>query len=273
MNELRGVARVMGMKYFRHLSKPELHQALQRQLQHAERAQARAAEPKLKGKGKKGQGIRRFWWRKSKKRSKDRAAEVQVVNTLDPIMLTELGQNTFRFVRPNGTVVLYNVDTLVQYILATGNFSEPETRIPFSDDILKQIDAEVKSSGLELASVFEAQQQKAKFEALKVKRDGLLGLERCAGEVVTEMLSIIEDEDSEEGEMRLVMEVFPSFADLFGQLKSNDFEYASQCHKHFVEYLHGPPNRPTVDESGLFEVVLDFMKQTAGKSSSKGFGA
>jgi hypothetical protein len=77
------------------------------------------------------------------------------------------------------------------------------------------------------------------------------------------MLEIIEDDDTEEGEMRLAMEVFPSFADLFSQLKSNDAEYASQCHKHFVEFLHGPPNRPTVDESGLFEVVINFMKQTA----------
>ncbi|CAK4184983.1 unnamed protein product [Aphanomyces euteiches] len=270
MNELRGVARVMGMKYFRHLSKPELYQALQRQLHHAERAQARAEEPKSKGKGKKGQGIRRFWWRKAKKQNKKAKEEAQVVNTVDPIMFTELGPHTFRFVRPNGTVVLYNVDTLVQYILATGDFSEPETRLAFSEDILKEIDSTAKAAGFKCGSVLEAFQQKAKFDQMKIKRDGLLGLERCAGEVVTEMLHIIEDEDSEEGEMRLVMEVFPSFADLFGQLKSNDPEYASQCHKHYIEYLHGPPNRPTVDESGLFEVVLEFMKQTA-KSAAPGY--
>ncbi|ETV89356.1 hypothetical protein, variant [Aphanomyces astaci] len=278
MNELRGVARVMGMKYFRHLSKLELHQALQRQLHQVERAQAKADLPKPKGKDAKGRGTRRFWWRKSKNKNKGNAAttssDVQVLNTLDPIMLSELGPHTFQFVRPNGTVVVYNIDTLVQYILATGNFSEPETRIAFSDDVLKQLDNAATAAGFKFASVVTAQQQRAVFEQERIKRDGLLGLERCMGEVVTEMLHIIEDDDGEEGEMRLVMDVFPSFADLFNQLKSNDREYASHCHKHYVEYLRGPPNRPTVDESGLFGVVLDFMKQMAGKApTAQRYGA
>jgi cellobiose phosphorylase len=49
----------------------------------------------------------------------------------------------FEFTRTNGSVVVYNVETLVQYILATGDFSEPETRIPFSDEDLRRIDSEV----------------------------------------------------------------------------------------------------------------------------------
>lgn len=54
----------------------------------------------------------------------------------------------FDFVRSNGSVVVYNVDTLVQYILATGDFSEPETRIPFSEENLRQIDTEVCEGGV-----------------------------------------------------------------------------------------------------------------------------
>ncbi|RHY34105.1 hypothetical protein DYB32_001141 [Aphanomyces invadans] len=151
-----------------------------------------------------GRGTRRFWWRKSKKKKGNATgkAEPQVLNTLDPIMLTELGPHTVL------SFLAFNV-----------------------------------------------------------------GLERCTGEVVTEMLHIIEDDDAEEGEMRLVMDVFPSFADMFGQLKSNDPEYAAQCHKHYMEYLRGPPNRPTVDASGLFDVVLDFMKQVAAQRSSSRYGA
>lgn len=41
---------------------------------------------------------------------------------------------------------MYNVETLVQYILATGDFSEPQTRIPFSEENLRQIDYEVGSA-------------------------------------------------------------------------------------------------------------------------------
>ncbi|OQR95692.1 hypothetical protein THRCLA_07644 [Thraustotheca clavata] len=276
MDELHGLARVMGMKYFRHLSKLELHQALQRQMHHAKKAQ----EASRKKKGKKKRKAKKYWWRKTKKNTK----RDQGLNTVDPIMLTELGPHTFRFVRPNGTVVVYNLDSLIAYILATGDFSEPETRIPFPDDMLRQLDTEVcprrgtlsvilraKAAGLELQSVVTAKANKAQFEQQKIKRDGLLGLERCAGEVVTEMLQVIEDEDSEEGEMRLVMEIFPNFADLYSQLKMNDPEYAAQCHKHYLEYLQGPPNRPTVDESGLYQVVVEFMKQTAERPSHHRF--
>ncbi|KDO32873.1 hypothetical protein SPRG_02565 [Saprolegnia parasitica CBS 223.65] len=263
MDELHGLARVMGMKYFRHLSKLELHQALQRQMQYAKRAHA-SAVGKSKKKRKKGKKTKaKYWWRKTTKTTKASSG----LNTVDPIMLTELGPHTFRFVRPNGTIVVYNIESLVQYILATGDFSEPETRLPFPDAMLAQLDAEAKAAGLELGSVAAAKQDKAAFEQLKIKRDGLLGLERCAGEVVTEMLEVIEDDDGEEGEMRLVMEIFPNFADLYSQLKMNDAAYAAQCHKHFVEYLQGPPNRPTIDESGLYHIVLDFMAQTAAGPS------
>lgn len=101
--------------------------------------------------------------------------------------------------RTNGTVVAYNVDSLVQYILATGDFSEPQTRLPFSDGDLKRIDAEVccvlslarvcagpcftqiasccqaRKADLPHKSVWEAKQNKHEFEAQKVKRDGILG--------------------------------------------------------------------------------------------------
>lgn len=51
----------------------------------------------------------------------------------------------FEFTRTNGSVVMYNVESLVQYLLATGDFSEPETRIPFSDEDLRRLDIEVSS--------------------------------------------------------------------------------------------------------------------------------
>lgn len=66
------------------------------------------------------------------------------MNKIDPIMLSPLTKHTFKFVRSNGTCVLFNVESLVDYILATGDFSDPETRISFSDADLKQIDRIVR---------------------------------------------------------------------------------------------------------------------------------
>ncbi|KAF1329851.1 hypothetical protein FI667_g5562, partial [Globisporangium splendens] len=175
------------------------------------------------------------------------------INTLDPIMMTELGPHT--------------------YILATGDFTEPQTRIPFSEENLRRIDYEAKVAKLNLKSVWEAKSNKHKFEEQKVKRDGILGLERCAGEYVTKMLDVVESDDSEEGEMMLIMSLFPSFSDIFEQIRASDKEYAKQCMDHFKAYLRGPKNRPTEDSSGLLPVILGFLDEVSkGGQSASAFG-
>ena len=68
-------------------------------------------------------------------------------NALDPIMLVEVGEHHYRFVRPNGRNVMYNLDSLVDYFISTGDFLEPETRLPFSDDELRAIDVKVRDPG------------------------------------------------------------------------------------------------------------------------------
>lgn len=205
--------------------------------------------------------------------TKDKKRMKRVINTLDPIMLTELDPHTFEFVRTNGTIVAYNIDSLVQYILTTGDFSEPETRIPFSDEDLRRIDAEARRAKFKERSVLEAKHNKHEFEETKVKRDGLLGLERCAGEFVTQMLQIVESDDLEEGEIDLVMTIFPSFSDIFEQIQRDDKEYAKHCMNHFKAYVRGPKNRPTVDRSGLLSVILGFLDDvTSGRQGASAFG-
>ena len=93
-----------------------------------------------------------------------------------------------------------------------------------------------------------------------------IGLERCAGEVITEMLEIIETCDPDEAQMRLLMrglsKVFflrscayinicfmlifnsryselPVFADYLSQLRDADPAFAAQCVAHWTLYLKG----------------------------------
>lgn len=67
-------------------------------------------------------------------------------------------------------------------------------------------------------------------------------------ELVTAMLRVVEGCDREEGEIRLVTEIFPPFADLFKQIYAADKAFALQCMQHYTSWLEGPPNRPTEDE-------------------------
>ena len=70
------------------------------------------------------------------------------------------------------------------------------------------------------------------------------GLERCAGELVTEMLQLVEEEeDAEEGQMRLVLALFPLLSDLYRQMEEggkeggDDGEWAKQCLGHWQEFM------------------------------------
>jgi hypothetical protein len=75
------------------------------------------------------------------------------LNTIDPIMLIPIGnKKCFKFVRPNGTVIRFNIESLVDYLLSSGDFSDPETRIQFTEADLREIDAIVSYRSVSIAS-------------------------------------------------------------------------------------------------------------------------
>lgn len=171
---------------------------------------------------------------------------------------------TFVFKRPNGNEVVYNLETLVDYCLATGNFTEPETRIEFTEVDLKCIDAQAQACGLERESLLAAKRDPERYTAGHFRVDAINGLERCAGELVAEMAGVIEGDDPEGGQMRLVMYIFPLFASYYNQIKDADADYATMCMKHFTLYIEGPPNRPTNDRYGFIPIILQFFHQVCG---------
>lgn len=158
----------------------------------------------------------------------------------------------------------------MQYFLVTGDFHEPETRLAFSERDLKQLDAK----NLNFPSVWEAKLKTDIYQVQKIKRDGLLGLERCASELITACLNdVVEADDPEEAEIQLITHIFPSFSDLYRQIQNNDAEYARQSMLHYVEWLKGPPNCPTYDEYGFLPIILSFLEQVAqGKGDASFFG-
>nr|CCA24129.1 conserved hypothetical protein [Albugo laibachii Nc14] len=291
MKELRAIAADRGLKYYLHLSKPELFALLQRKEGGGSSAlrmdlnfgntfcKKPLASNSMNTQWMKG---RRWSLRLSLKKHSVKITEnsqnrtklrKRPINTVDPITLDELGPHTLEITRANGSIVAYNVENLVQYILATGDFSEPETRIPFSDEDLARLDYKAKNAKLDHDSVVEAKKNKHIFDEQKIKRDGILALERCAGELVTSMLNVVEGEDAEDGQLKLVIDLFPSFASVFNQLRRSDSHYAKQCMMHFKEFLKGPPNCPNEDQCGLLPVVLEFLDSVLnGKQNESAFG-
>lgn len=103
--------------------------------------------------------------------------------------------------------------------------------------------------------MYEAKKNIHQYADMKFRRDALLGLDRYAGEVVTDILNIIETCEPEEAQMRLLMREFPLFADLYRQLREADPEFAHQCMSHYRLFVDGPPNCPNHD---MYYKILKF---------------
>ena len=214
--------------------------------------------------------------------------------------MDKLGEHRqrFKFVRPNGSATYFNVGSLARYMLATGDFSEPETRLPFRDDDLRRIDRAASRAGLGLASVFDAKRHgAARFKDLAFRRDALLGLERCAGEVISEMLALVDEQaarvrraqarergegsdgegghgggggwddddgpNPEQAQLALVLQLFPQLSNFLGQMRQADAKYAASCVQQYLSFVRGPPNRPTSNVFGLRDSILAYLKGQA----------
>lgn len=186
---------------------------------------------------------------------------------IDPIMLDRrrCDSATFQFRRPNGLIVRYNARSLATYLLTSGNFFEPETRIEFTDSDLKRLDTQIRALGLSLGSVYDAKskpesKQQQQIKDSRFKQDALIGLERCCGEIVVEMLKLVENDcDEEVAQIMLLTVLFPQFADLCMQMRASDPKFALSTIRNFQIWLKGPPNRPTEDNHGLLQVCIDAM--------------
>jgi len=171
-------------------------------------------------------------------------------------------RKSWTFKRQNGSSITFNLDYLVDYMLSTGNFSDPETRLPFTDEDLEDIDKAAKRLKLQRASVLEAKRTRGQAYAdANFRSNALLGLERCAGEVISEILHIVEagDElDPEEVQIE-VLQRLPVFSGYFKQITAVDKDFGRHCGSQFSSFLRGPPNSPSYDPYGLIEVVCDFI--------------
>jgi hypothetical protein len=125
----------------------------------------------------------------------------------------------FAVTRPGGSTVLFNLEVLLDYMLSTGDFCDPESRVPFDESLLAELDAAAKRRGLVKPSVLACFRDPAHFSDQVFHRDALLGLERCAGEVVSDILTVLETLDFEQAQMRLFLREFPLLADYYSQVR------------------------------------------------------
>ena len=150
--------------------------------------------------------------------------------------------------------------SFIDYILSSGDYNDPETRQPLSEETLERLD--VFGHRLGKPSVRSARAELiASIEEQKYIRDELSGLENIAGDCVAQMYDTIEAvnekrETTDDAMVMLLTEVFPIFQEAFRQLRSADPEAARISAAQFESFLKGPPRKPTKDRSGILRQVL-----------------
>jgi len=186
---------------------------------------------------------------------------------VDPVLLTRIEPNevTFTFVRPNGSKVIYRVSSLIDYMIYTGNFHEPETAIEFSQEDLRELDRLAHKAKMGKRSVCLAKAQPEQYVPRRFSESALVGLERCCGELVGEVPDIIEKSESRDrAQSTLYNEVFPEIRHYYEQIKEVDREFAKQSAQSWINFIRGPPNRPVKDKHGLIPLCIKFLKELAG---------
>lgn len=179
---------------------------------------------------------------------------------VDPITLLPLDGPIFEFHISDSATVRYNLSSICEYLLTSGNFTEPTSRKALTIEDVRRLDQQAKSAGLELPKTIEsAFQSPDHYKAKNQMQVMLEGLDRCVGEVVCEMLACIENcRHIEEGQI-LLLGLSAQFDFLFAQLKHTDASFAAQCLDQYKALLCGPPNKRTPDNGGLLSVSLDML--------------
>lgn len=130
----------------------------------------------------------------------------------------------FIFTTTQQTQVSYNASSLADYLIHTGQFVEPTTRSPITEEHLWELGEALTAAGQDKLreALADAYARPEAYRAEKEKRDLMEALDRCVGEVVSGMLRLVEDEshdddDSGEDEVRLCV-LLSHFSHFFSQL-------------------------------------------------------
>ena len=200
----------------------------------------------------------------------ERAASLYPMPTgnVDPITLDELGNNIFTFITPHGHDIKYNIESLVQYIDSSGDFRDPVSRYPFSSDDIMNIDQKINDNEdlTHLPSLKNIRENSHQYCVQKQKKEECQNLEACLGELVVEMLDIIESPSmgprtTEVAEMRMYA-LLSEFDAPFKLLKSIDIEQARQSLLTWLVFLRGPAKRPTKVKGprGSLKSAVNFLE-------------
>jgi hypothetical protein len=147
--------------------------------------------------------------------------------------------------------------------LSTKDFRDPVTRIPYTpEDIqrIQDISKALELNKLDIVDVFMNQTEQPADVTARQRLQEIQSLETCLGEIIVDMLKIIEKRITPaEAQLRLSM-LFSEFETPFCYMKSLDIEAAYVNLMSWMGFLRGPQKKPTSNPSSGLQIAINFLR-------------
>lgn len=180
---------------------------------------------------------------------------------LCPISMDIVSYPYFAF-KPKGSsnFIYYNIKSLVDYLLITGDFRDPKTREPYKDETLLSIDRVIRSNGIKCKSVYNASTNKVFYKKIKNIEDEIIVLERCLDEIISSIVNIMENEMYNENPKFILNTYhFPAYIRYFKKLyQLCKFSANSQLKSTLTVFINNP-GKSFRDHNKLQDFILQFI--------------
>jgi hypothetical protein len=117
-------------------------------------------------------------------------------NDTCPISMSKIVYPMYPF-RPKGQriFIYYNLKDLVEYLLSSGDFRDPETRQEYSSNDLQLINDLKKQNKIPGKSIISAHKNIGFYKKKKENEDDILIIERCLDDIISSMRNLLIDAD------------------------------------------------------------------------------
>jgi hypothetical protein len=149
------------------------------------------------------------------------------------------------------------LDSLISYILLSHDLKDPVSRVPYSDDDFRSINEKAAAVNLPIISPLAIANSYSSDE--KSQKQLTRGLEAVLGELISELLTLIEGRMSHDHFNHQFAIISSEFVQPFLELKEIDLEHAFLALRSWESFLRGSPRRPTTSSHGRLQIVLHFL--------------
>ena len=181
---------------------------------------------------------------------------------IDPITKDPINDHVSTFMAPNGKQIRYNPISISTWFISKGDTIDPVMKIDWSTNDLIDLESSLKLLGVVFDGglIEKIKSRRKEMEREKIKFDSLYSLETCLGELISEIMQIIEEQ---RGASTMVQEFnlylcLSQFELPFSEMKELDIEFSYYMWSSWLTFLKGPQPKPT-NMNTCLKMALAFL--------------